>query len=156
MPVMYSFSGNCAASIPISSFMCLHCKDKIPKFRNKYSQKRNIGVSVPISTFMRMWVIYIFPRSVCLFCWRKCVFSLQCVSDLNIPRIGPHISCSRIGRSIVGIYKSLTDTWMWKLGLWPRNSFSGNICFQFSVLFLCSVSAWRPRTPCPIQVYTDD
>ncbi len=45
------------------------------------------------------------------------------VSDLNIPRIGPHISCSRIGRSMVGIYKSLTDTWMWKLGLWPRNSF---------------------------------
>ncbi len=51
----------------------LHCKDKIPKFRNKYSQKRNIGVSVPISTFMRLWVIYIFPWSVCLFCWRKYV-----------------------------------------------------------------------------------
>jgi hypothetical protein len=27
--------------------------------------------------------------------------------------------------------KSLTDTLMWKLGLWLRNSFSGNICFQF-------------------------
>ncbi len=27
---------------------------------------------------------------------------------------------------------------MWKLGLWPRYSFSGNICFQFSVLVLCS------------------
>jgi hypothetical protein len=51
----------------------LHCKDKIPKFRNKYSQKRNIGVSVPISTFMRLWVIYIFPRPVSLFCWRKYV-----------------------------------------------------------------------------------
>ncbi len=25
------------------------------------------------------------------------------------------------------IYISLTDAWMWKLGLWPRNSFSGNI-----------------------------
>jgi hypothetical protein len=25
---------------------------------------------------------------------------------------------------------SLTDTWMWKLGLWPRNSFSGNIFFS--------------------------
>jgi hypothetical protein len=37
------------------------------------------------------------------------------VSDLYIPRIGPYILCSRIGRSIVGIYKSLTDTWMWKL-----------------------------------------
>ncbi len=64
---------------------------------------------------MYLWAIYIFPRSVHLF------------------------SCSRIGRSIVGIYKSLTDTWMWKFGLWPRNFFSGNICFQFSVLCLCSV-----------------
>jgi hypothetical protein len=32
------------------------------------------------------------------------------VSDLYIPRIGPHISCSRIGRLIVGKYKSPTDT----------------------------------------------
>ncbi len=50
----------------------------------------------------------------------------------------PHISCSRIGRSIIVIYKSLTDTWVWKLRLWPRNSFSGNICFKFSALVLCS------------------
>jgi hypothetical protein len=28
----------------------------------------------------------------------------------------------------VVIYKSLTDAWMWKLGLRPRYSFSGNIC----------------------------
>ncbi len=38
------------------------------------------------------------------------------------------------------IYISLTDTWMWKLGLWPSNSFSGNICFEFSVLVLSSVA----------------
>jgi hypothetical protein len=33
------------------------------------------------------------------------------VSDLYIPRIGPHISSSRKGRPIVEIYNSLTDTW---------------------------------------------
>jgi hypothetical protein len=60
------------------------------------------------------------------------------VSDLYISRIGPHISFSRNGSSIVGIYNSLTDTWMWKLGLRPRYSFSGNICFKFSAFFLCS------------------
>ncbi len=66
--------------------------------------------------------------------------------DLYIPRMGPHISCSRIGRLIVGIYKSLTDTWMWKSGLWPHNSFPGNICLKFSVLVLCSFGWVRPET----------
>jgi hypothetical protein len=61
------------------------------------------------------------------------------VSDLYIPRIGPHISSSRKGRPIVGIYNSLTDTCMWKLGLRPRYSFAGNICFKFSAFCLCSV-----------------
>jgi hypothetical protein len=32
------------------------------------------------------------------------------VSDFYIPRIGPHISRSRIGRPTVVVYKSLTDT----------------------------------------------
>ncbi len=86
IPFMYSFSGNCAYSVPISTFMCL-------------------------------WAIYIFLGSVHIF------------------------SCSRIGRSIVGIYKPLTNTWMWKLGLWPRNSFSGNIHFEFSVLCLYSAAS---------------
>ncbi len=56
-----------------------------------------------------------------------------------IPRIGPQFSYSRIGRSKVEIYNTLTYTWMWKSALRPRNSFSGNICFEFSVLVLCSV-----------------
>jgi hypothetical protein len=49
-----------------------------------------------------LWMFSIFPQLVCLFCCRK----------ICIP--------------ILGIYKSLTDTWMLKLGLRPRNSFSGN------------------------------
>ncbi len=74
-----------------------------------YSQKKNCAASGPISTFMYLW------GSVHIF------------------------SCSRIGRPIMRLYKSLTDTWTWKSGLWPRNSFSGNICFNFLVLCLCSV-----------------
>jgi hypothetical protein len=69
----------------------IHCKDTIPKIRNKYSQKRHCAALVLISTFMCLWAIYIFPWSACLFCWRKIC--------------GP----------ILGLYKSLTDTWMWKL-----------------------------------------
>ncbi len=65
------------------------------------------------------------------------------VSDLYRPRMGPHISSSRRGRPIVGINKSLTGTWMWKLGLRPRYSFSGNTCFEFAVFCLCSV--------CPLE-----
>jgi hypothetical protein len=41
---------------------------------------------------MCLWAICILPRSV-------------------------HIFSCRIGRQILGIYKSVKDTWMWKLGL---------------------------------------
>ncbi len=61
---------------------------QIPKIRNKYSQKRNCVASVPVSTFTCLWAINIFSPSVCLFC------------------CGP----------ILGIYKSLTDTW--RCGKW--------------------------------------
>ncbi len=33
---------------------------------------------------------------------------------------------------------------MWKLGLWPRIFFSGNICFKFSVSCLCTVYSSSP------------
>jgi len=80
----------------------IHLKDTIPKIRNKYSQERNCGATVPVPTFMLLWVIYTFLWSVCLFC------------------------CRKIGGPNVGIYRiSLTDTWMWNLGLRPRNSFAG-------------------------------
>ncbi len=48
------------------------------------------------------------------------------VSDLYIPTIGPQTQYSKIGRPIMGIYKSLTDTWVWKFGTRPRSFISGN------------------------------
>jgi hypothetical protein len=87
-----------------------HTATKIPFM---YSVSGNCAASVPI------------PHScVC----ERFIYSLD----------RPHISCSRIGRLMVGIYKSPTDTRMWKLGLVAAHFFSGNIRFEISVLVLCS------------------
>jgi hypothetical protein len=48
------------------------------------------------------------------------------VNDFYIPTIGVPILLQEIGGPIVGIYKSFTDTCLWKLGLRPRSFFSGN------------------------------
>ncbi len=78
---------DCKGHRPQILKIAMHCQDKIPKFWNKYSQTGNIGVSVPGSTFMRLWVIYIFPPSVCLFCWRK-----------YVDRSWDYINCSQTHR----------------------------------------------------------
>ncbi len=60
--------------------------------------------------------------------WKKYFQQRNCAaSAIYIFEGSVHIfSCRRIGRLIVGIYKSSTDTWMWKLGLRRHNFFSGN------------------------------
>jgi hypothetical protein len=74
------------------------------------------------------------PPNYFFYCFECChsvcpnLSSAPCIYSQD--RSTVHISSSRIGRPIVGIYKSLTDAWMWKLGLRPRYSFSGNICFE--------------------------
>jgi hypothetical protein len=74
---------------------------------NCYFQNRIIMFCLPVPTLKYLWEIYIFPGYVCLFCCRK----------ICVP--------------ILGIYKSLTDTWIWKLGLRPRNSQKRNTKCDF-------------------------
>ncbi len=49
------------------------------------------------------------------------------VSELYVPTMEPPFLLEEICGTILGIYKSLTDTWMLKLGLGPRNSQKRNI-----------------------------
>jgi hypothetical protein len=53
------------------------------------------------------------------------------VSDLFITTIGLAILLEEICRTILVIYKSLTDTWMWKLGLRLRYSQKRNTLVGF-------------------------
>ena len=97
------------AFLTVSTFHCNENPIYVFLFRELRGLSPNFHIHVSV-----LWAIYKFRGSVHIF------------------------SCSRIGRSIVGISKSFTDIWMWKLGLWPSNFFSGYIWFEFSVLVLCS------------------
>ncbi len=93
-----------------------HCKDTIPNIRNKYK-----GISWPQSQFPHScvyWAIYIFQRSVRLFCCRKIC--------------GP----------ILGLYKLLTDTWMWKLRS-RTIPFLGLHKWDFRCNALCVTEFWE-------------
>ncbi len=83
-----------------------------------YFQKRNCVASVTFYTFICLWSIYIFLGSVHIF------------------------SCSRIGRLILGIYKSLTDTWMWKLDWGRAIPFLEMFVSNFWYWFLAVKSSW--------------
>jgi len=65
---------------------------------NCYLQNRILMFCLPVPTLIYLWEIYTLSGLVCLFC------------------------CMEICVPILGIYKSLTDTWMLTLGLRPRYS----------------------------------
>ena len=67
-------------------------KTQYRKVETNIPRKRNCVASVPIFIFMCLWAIYLFPHLVCLFC------------------------CRKICRPVLGIYKSLADTWTCECG----------------------------------------
>ncbi len=90
-----------------SSSSAVPCVCTVPKIRFMHFQRWNCAASFPIPTFMYLWAIYLFPGLVFLF------------------------SCSKICRRILGIYKSFTNTWMWKWGDKTLNFFFNNKAVQF-------------------------
>ncbi len=92
----------------------MHCKEYTENFETNISRNET---AKPQSSYLHLCFCerstYIFPRSVFLFC------------------------CRKTGGPIVEIYYSLTDTWMWKLGLRLRSFFLG----VHKSDFLCSVQA---------------
>ncbi len=76
---------------------------------NCYFPNRIIMFCLPVPTLLYLWEIYILPGLVCLFC------------------------CREICGLILEIYKLLTDTWMWKLGLRPLISQKRNTWMGFSL-----------------------
>jgi hypothetical protein len=84
-----------------------------PKIQNIYTQKWNCAFSFPISAFMYLWVIYTFPRSVCLCC---------CIAFAD--QSWEYINRSQIHE--------------WKLGTRQRSFIYGNFCFNFLVQCICN------------------
>jgi hypothetical protein len=84
-------------------------------------QNRIIMFCLPVPTLIHLWEIYIFPLPILL---------------------------QGICGPILGIYKSLTDTWMWKFGLRPRNSQKRNTLmgFLYSVVIIIMVSIHMGRS----------
>ena len=99
----------------IASFMVMHCKDTVPKIRNKYSQKCNCAASLPISTFMFLWAIY-------------------------IPTTGPPIFLQKIRGPTMGIYIILSQMHEW--GNWERSRASSFLGIH-KLDLLCGVSTDR-------------
>jgi len=119
--------GTCPIISPILRkwFCFLHCKAGLHRIGiHNTSKGMNIfltKIKIKVRhTYIEKWSGKFWFGNMCV-----CFISVS-VNDLYIPTIGLPILLQENMWPHSGIYKSLRDTWMWKLGLRPRNSFSGN------------------------------
>ncbi len=102
--------------------------------------RQNFILDIFSHTLQRNLNLCIYRKGIA---WPQSQFPHSCVyerSMYSFPRSAHLFSCSRINRPIREyINRSQKHE---ELELWPRSSFPGNICFELSVLCICSV--WFP------------
>jgi hypothetical protein len=99
-------------------WMKICCGCTVPKILFKFSQKWNYAVSFPIPTFTYLQAIYIFPESVCLF------------------------GCSKIGRLILGIYKS---SQIHECGNWGTEDYNFFLEIEYRIFLFPSTNFYNIR-----------
>ncbi len=131
-------------------------------------QCRPAEVSIIMFTLTNMWGMHCNENPLYVFLFWKlrglCPnFHIHVsVSDSYIPRIGPHIFVQQNRQTMIAweyMYKSLTDTERWKLGLRPHNSYvlrSGNTApwRPWVTILSCLRSAGNHRTFTTTSRYT--
>ncbi len=116
----------------------MYCTYSIPQLRtaNEGPVRIQYTCLVPFM-YSQKWNCY-FQNRIIIFCFPVPMLIQYTVSvrDLYIPRISlPTLLQENMWSRgpILGIYKPLTDTWMWKLGLRPYNSQKRNTKMGFSL-----------------------
>jgi hypothetical protein len=144
----------CRKSLAYSLWIFILYDFHLSKILNPmYQRQLQLPRNLKFSSILAVWKLHCMQRKSHFCIPRMDLRSPQfhihvSVSDIYIPRISPHIFLQQNRQIVRGhiIRKSLTDKWIWKLKLRPRNSFSGNSCFEFAVWRVCllgPVCVWK-------------
>jgi hypothetical protein len=120
------------------------------KWRTKWSANAKLQMKCHWESNTNVWFPFMYSQIWNCYFQHRIIMVLSPSSYTYISvrdYISLPILLQEICGPILGIYKSLTDTWMWTLGLRPRNSQKRNTLMGFS---LQCTSAARCQTPRPL------